>query len=97
MRKGPGRGYRALVMRAFNGVKTRLAQDLYWRAEALGVISGANVAINTTQQELADSIGSVREVVARALDELERDSVIKRSRASIVVVDPERLIVEARS
>jgi CRP/FNR family transcriptional regulator, cyclic AMP receptor protein len=90
-----GRGYRALFMRAFGEVKQRLAQDLYWRAEALGAISGGNVVIKVTQQDLADSIGSVREMVARVLDELDRDGLIKRTRSTIVVPDPERLIAEA--
>jgi len=30
-----GRGYWALELRAFSSVKARLAQDLYWRAEAV--------------------------------------------------------------
>ena len=91
-----GRAYRALVMRAFAEVKARLAQDLYWRAEAQGAISAANVVIKATQQDLADSIGSVREVVARTLDELARDGLIRRGKGAIVVVDPKRLIVEAQ-
>ena len=90
-----GQAYRALMVRAFSGVKARLAQDLYWRAEAQGLASGANVVIRATQQDLADAIGSVRTVVARALDELDRDGVIKRHKAAIVLVDPDRLFVEA--
>lgn len=90
-----GRGYRALVLRAFSSVKARLAQDLYWRAEAVRSARGTSAEIQATQQDLADSIGSVREVVARAIDELRRDGLIERTTAAIQVLDPDRLEAEA--
>src|SRR5579864_9270052 len=60
-----GRAYRALMVRAFGSVKARLAQDLYWRAEAVHSARGTSAEVEATQQGLADAIGSVREVVAR--------------------------------
>jgi CRP-like cAMP-binding protein len=89
------RGYRALVLRAFSSVKARLAQDLYWRAEAIKATRGTSAVVEATQQDLANSIGSVREVVARAIDELRRDGMIERTRGGIRVLDPDRLEAEA--
>ena len=51
--------------------------------------------VDATQQDLANSIGSVREVVARAIDELCRDGFIERTKAGIRVLDPDRLEAEA--
>jgi CRP/FNR family transcriptional regulator, cyclic AMP receptor protein len=90
-----GRGYRALVLRAFSNIKTRLAQDLYWRAEAIRAARGTPVVVRATQQDLANAIGSVREVVARSIDELRRDGLIELTRAEIRVLDPDRLEAEA--
>jgi CRP/FNR family transcriptional regulator len=73
----------------------RLAQDLYWRAEAVRAARGTSAIVEATQQDLANSIGSVREVVARAIDELRRDGLIERSRGGIRMLDPDRLEAEA--
>jgi len=88
------RGYRALVLRAFSSVKARLAQDLCWRAEAMGAGPGTSVVVEARQEDLANAIGSVREVVARSIDELRRDGLIERTKAGIRVLDPGRLQAE---
>jgi len=89
-----GRAYRALLLRAFSSVKARLAQDLCWRAEAMGAESGTSVVVEARQEDLANAIGSVREVVARSIDELRRDGLIERTKAGIRVLDPGRLQAE---
>lgn len=43
------------------------------------------------QRELADRIGSRREVVSRVLSEMERVGVLERTRGALVITDPERL------
>jgi len=48
-----------------------------------------------TQQQLADAVGSVREVVARTLRELRMDGLISVGRARITILDPKRLAGEA--
>jgi CRP-like cAMP-binding protein len=48
-----------------------------------------------TQQELADAVGTVREVVARTLRELRRDGVVNTGRAGVAISSPERLLAEA--
>lgn len=90
-----GRGYQALALRAFSSVKARLAQDLFWRAEAVRAARGTSAVVEATQQDLANAIGSVREVVARAIDELRRDGLIERTEAGIRLLDLDRLEVEA--
>jgi DNA-binding transcriptional regulator LsrR (DeoR family) len=47
--------------------------------------------VRATQQQLADSIGSVREVVARALRKLRDDRIITTAPNSVRVVDVRRL------
>jgi len=44
-----------------------------------------------TQQEIAAMVGSVREVVQRALKELERDGAIALERSHIEIRDPAKL------
>jgi CRP-like cAMP-binding protein len=56
---------------------------------------GTSSAVDATQQDLANAIGSVREVVARAIDELSRDGLIERTKAGIRVLDLDRLEAEA--
>ncbi len=92
-----GRGYRALAVRAFSGVKARVAQDLCWRAEAIRSARGTAAVVQATQQDLANSVGSVREVVARAIEELRRDGLIERTKGGIRVLDLDRLEAEALS
>ena len=48
-----------------------------------------------TQQDLADAVGTVREVVVRTLRELRHDRLVETGRACIVISKPERLLAEA--
>jgi len=48
-----------------------------------------------TQQQLANSVGSVREVVARTLHDLRSDGMIEVSRARIAILDRDRLMRSA--
>jgi CRP/FNR family transcriptional regulator len=44
-----------------------------------------------SQQDLADAVGTVREVVVRVLRELRQEHVVETGRAGIVILEPERL------
>jgi CRP/FNR family transcriptional regulator len=44
-----------------------------------------------SQQELADSVGSVREVVARILAELRAEHLVRTAAGQVEVIDPIRL------
>ena len=58
--------------------------------------AGAVVDLVLTQEQLAARLGTVRELVSRALSQLERAGAIKRSRSGIVIRDPGRLAGAAR-
>lgn len=47
-----------------------------------------------TQSDLADAVGSVREVVVRVLRQLRDEGLIETGRDGIVIIDPERLVAE---
>jgi CRP-like cAMP-binding protein len=48
-------------------------------------------AYRLTQDQMAAQLGTVREVVARSLRELERSGAIRASRGQIEILDPELL------
>jgi CRP/FNR family transcriptional regulator, cyclic AMP receptor protein len=74
---------------AFATVRQRIARHLLDLA-ALDPQSEEFVA-SISQQELADAVGTVREVVVRFLRELRTLGCIRTRRDGIVLVDPERL------
>jgi CRP/FNR family cyclic AMP-dependent transcriptional regulator len=49
------------------------------------------LVVQVNQQELADAIGSVREVVARALRQLQDDDLVARTPGALVLLDPAAL------
>jgi CRP/FNR family cyclic AMP-dependent transcriptional regulator len=55
---------------------------------------GQELAAPITQRELADAVGTVREVVVRVLRELRNDGLVRTERDRIVLVDPEHLTQE---
>ena len=75
----------------FATVRQRVARHLLDRATSS---HGELVAV-LTQQELADAVGTVREVVVRTLRELRRDEVIETGRRGIRIHAPEHLLAEA--
>jgi len=70
-------------------VEGRLAKLL------LNLAAEGDVARRMTQQEMAAQLGTVREVVGRALVELERNGLIRKERHRIVIVD--RIGLEAKA
>jgi CRP/FNR family transcriptional regulator, cyclic AMP receptor protein len=83
----------AEIPSAFATVRQRVARHLLDLAADNQVGSELVAAIG--QQELADAVGTVREVVVRALRELRSEGLLRTGRDSIVVVAPERLAGEA--
>jgi CRP/FNR family transcriptional regulator len=83
---------------AFRQVTERLARHIEAGAGASGrpLLPGTIVDLALTQEQLAARLGTVRELVSRALAQLERAGAIKRSRARIVIRDPGRLAEAAR-
>lgn len=66
-------------------VEQRLAKFLLGRASGAGVVA-------MTQQEIANNLGTTREVVARALGELARQRIVASARGRVTIVAPQRLV-----
>jgi CRP/FNR family transcriptional regulator len=84
------------AINAFGSVKQRVAGHLLDLASDQQRPNGRLVA-EVSQQELADSVGSVREVVARVLRELRLAGVVATSTNSVVIIDPAGLHQESGS
>ncbi len=78
---------------AFATVRQRVARHLLDLASEGQ--SGSQLVAAIGQQDLADAVGSVREVVVRALRDLRQAGLLETRRAGIVLLDPERLLGEA--
>ena len=85
-----------IAVRSLGNIRERLAFDLLERA-CQSQLSVGRLEVRATQADLADSIGSAREVVARALGGLRADGMIETSRGLVRVVDPIRLAAIVRS
>ncbi len=55
---------------------------------------GGHLVAGVSQQDLADAVGSVREVVTRTLHQLREEGLIETSRDEISLLDPVRLTEE---
>jgi CRP/FNR family cyclic AMP-dependent transcriptional regulator len=82
-----------LSEQAFLPVRHRLVRQLMLLATAG---PGPELVVQTSQQELADAIGSVREVVTRNLHQLHEEGLIDVARDEITLRDPLRLAAIVR-
>jgi len=80
-----------LSEQAFLSVRQRVAHHLLALA-SMG--EGPHPIVRASQQELADAVGSVREVVTRTLHALREEGLIETARDEIVLLDPVRLSEE---
>jgi CRP/FNR family transcriptional regulator, cyclic AMP receptor protein len=55
----------------------------------------SELTVRVSQRELAEAVGTAREVVVRVLRELRQDGVVRTGRDQIVIGDPDRLIRES--
>jgi|ERR1700674_382497 len=83
--------FRVLAASAFTTVRARVARDIVERASLSGPLR-AGIHLSVTHQSLADATGSVREVVARALETLKHEGVVETARGGVTVLDPETLM-----
>jgi CRP/FNR family transcriptional regulator len=79
---------------AFGSVHQRVAAHLLDLASAQQHPADRLVA-HISQQELADAVGSVREVVARALRDFRIAGMVATTADSVVILDPSRLYTES--
>jgi CRP/FNR family transcriptional regulator, cyclic AMP receptor protein len=81
--------YATLAAMAFGSVRERLAGHLLELAQPDD--ASGRLAVGITQQQLADSVGTVREVVARVLRELRDEGLVATADGRIVILDADRL------
>lgn len=84
-----GHAYQELVFQARAPLYARLARELLARSPHREDAAALEIAVH--QDELAESIGSAREVVGRTLSSMRRDGLIRTRPGHIIVLDPERL------
>jgi CRP/FNR family transcriptional regulator, cyclic AMP receptor protein len=78
---------------AFSTVRQRLCRHLLDLAS--DAQSGRELFVGATQQELAEAVGSVREVVVRTLRELRAEGIVQTDRRGIRVLEPGKLLLES--
>lgn len=76
--------FRVVEEVAFQRIDVRLAQKLL-------ELAGNDVVVSTTHQQLAEELGSAREVISRQLRELQRRGWIQQSRGLITLLDLDNL------
>jgi len=86
--------HKAMYVRAYGSLRQRVVTAILDRAEALGGVT-AGQSVPGTQHELANAVGSVREVVANVLQALKREGLVDIRRGGLVILEPDRLIDEA--
>lgn len=81
---------------AFATVRQRVVRHLLDLAseQVAGDRPGSELVAAVSQRELADAVGTVREVVVRVLRQLRESGTIRTERDRIVIRDADRLIQE---
>ena len=79
-----------LAGNTFASVRERVARHLLDLAASRPAADG-RLTTNVNQQDLANSVGSVREVVARVLAELRSEHLVRTSPGHVEILDPIRL------
>jgi CRP/FNR family transcriptional regulator, cyclic AMP receptor protein len=79
-----------LAGNTFASVRQRVARHLLDLAASRPASAGPLTAL-VSQQDLANSVGSVREVVARVLAELRAERLVRTSAGRVEILDPLRL------
>ncbi|HEX9124543.1 MAG TPA: Crp/Fnr family transcriptional regulator [Actinomycetota bacterium] len=74
-----------ISQQAFLSVRQRIARQLL---DLASPGRGRHLVVRASQQELADAVGSVREVVTRTLHELRDDGLVATAPGGIVLLDP---------
>jgi CRP/FNR family transcriptional regulator len=87
---------RVIAVRSLGDIRERLAYDLLDRA-CQAQLEVGRLECRATHAELADSIGSAREVVGRTLGRLRDDGIVENAPGLVRVVDPLRLAAIVRA
>ena len=87
--------FRLISVRSLGNIRERLAYDLLDRACQSQLVVG-RLQVEATHSDLADSIGSSREVVTRALRDLRAAKIVETAPGIVRVMDPLRLAAIVR-
>jgi CRP-like cAMP-binding protein len=87
--------FRLVTLRSLGSIRERVAYDLLTRASQSQVVAG-RLEVRATQTQLADSIGSSREVLSRALRDLRAAGIVETEPGLIRVLNPQRLVAIVR-
>lgn len=79
-----------VALRSLGSVRERVACDLLDRACRTQLSTG-NLEVRVSHAQLADSVGSSREVVTRAIASLRSSGLVRTSRGVVTVSDPDEL------
>jgi CRP/FNR family transcriptional regulator, cyclic AMP receptor protein len=82
--------YRVIAVRSLGNIRERVAYDLLDRACQSQLMVG-RLEVRATQGDLADSIGSSREVMSRALRDLRVAGIVETAPGVVRVLNPTRL------
>ena len=82
-----------LLGSAFSSLRQKVARHVLEMAVPLGDTGGLIAPV--TQVELADAVGTSREVVVRILRDLREAGLVETGRDGVVLVAPERLVGES--
>jgi CRP/FNR family transcriptional regulator len=88
-------GFRLISVRSLGNIRERVAYDLLDRACQSQLVVG-RLEVQATHSDLADSIGSSREVVSRALRDLRAAKIVETAPRMVRVTDPLRLAAIVR-
>jgi CRP-like cAMP-binding protein len=82
--------FRLIAVRSLGDIRQRLAYDLLDRA-CRSQLEVGRLEARATHADLADSIGSAREVVGRTLGRLREEGIVESAPGLVRVIDPLRL------
>jgi CRP-like cAMP-binding protein len=88
--------FQLIAVRSLGNIRERVAYDLLDRACRFQLESG-RLEARATHADLADSIGSSREVVSRALRDLRVAKIVETAPGMVRVIDPMRLSAIVRA
>jgi CRP/FNR family transcriptional regulator, cyclic AMP receptor protein len=88
--------YRLIAVRSLGNIRERVAYDLLDRAAHSQLVVG-RLEVRATQADLADSIGSSREVMSRALRDLRLEGLVDTAPGVIRVANPAGLAAIVRA
>jgi CRP-like cAMP-binding protein len=86
--------YGEIVVRAQGSVHQRLARQLLHLSSVRG--PQKSLAVMMSHSEIADAVGSAREVITRHLQTFQADGMLRLERGQVTIVDPVRLHEAAR-